>query len=306
MKRVLSLALFFTLLLSLTACGSTPAQPSPCADSPRTAASAAALPEPMSTPEPTPAFEELIAVDNELCFISVTGLEPDGIMGYSLKVYLENRSSDKTYVYLVSDAAVNGVQADASLYATVAPGKKANDTVSIYGADISETNIGAYTDIELTFRVYDADDWGADDAAAPTVHIYPLGEGAAASYVRQPQPDDITLVDNDSAAVIVTGFGSGSLGGYSVELYLVNKTDTELMFSVDAASINGFMADPFWASSVGAGRVGFSTLSWSGSKLAENNISDVEQIELLMKIYDWGNWSGSYVFDEYVQINTSE
>ena len=122
--------------------------------------------------------------------------------------------------------------------------------------------------------------------------VYPLGEDKAAETVREPAATDQVLVDNDSCSVIVTGFEPDNSWGFSMQLYLVNKTDKDLVFSADDASINGIMCDPFWADIVVSGKRSFSTVLWDKSALDENEIEKVEQISLPMIIYaddDIGN-----------------
>ena len=63
------------------------------------------------------------------------------------------------------------------------------------------------------------------------------------------------------------------------------------------------MADPFWAASVGAGKVAFSTMSWSDSKLEENGITTVEEIEMNFKIKDSENWLADAIFSEAITLN---
>ena len=53
-------------------------------------------------------------------------------------------------------------------------------------ADTLEKNgVGDYTDIELFIRVFDRDDWAADPVGEGRVHIYPLGEENATTFVRE-------------------------------------------------------------------------------------------------------------------------
>lgn len=261
--------------------------------------------EPPTEPAPTEppfVFEEVTAIDNDYCTFKITGIEQDNFWGYTLKVYLENKSSDKTYMYSVENAAVNGVMCDPFFATEVAAGKKKNDEISFSDSDM-KAMIPEFTDIELILRVYDSDDWGADDAANATVHIYPLGEDKAAVYVREPQSTDTVIVDNDQISIIVTGYEEDSIWGYSAKLYLVNKTDKELMFSVDEASVNGFMCDPFWATSVMAGKVSFSSIDWADSSFEENGITEVEEIEMVFQVYDSEDWSADDVFNETVTLN---
>ena len=67
----------------------------------------------------------------------------------------------------------------------------------------------------------------------------------AVAFVREAQATDNVIIDNDYVTVIVTGYEDDEIWGYTANLFLLNKTDKTVMFSVDDASVNGFMADPF-------------------------------------------------------------
>lgn len=278
MKKIASLFLALTIMLSLVVCG-------------------------YGEQAEELTFEEITVVDNDQCLIKITDIDPDSTWGYTLKAYMENKSGDKTYMFSITDAAVNGVETETAFAAEIAAGKKSNKDINFYDKKLSSNGVGDFTDIELSFKVYDSNDWLADPAAKETVHIYPYGEDKATKFVRETQPSDIVIVDNDEVSVIVTGYGEDAIWGYTVNLFLVNKTDKGLMYSVDNASVNGFMADPFWATSVGAGKVAFSTMSWSDSKLEENGITTVEEIEMNFKIKDSENWLANAIFSEAITLN---
>lgn len=200
------------------------------------------------------------------------------------------------------DAAVNGVEWEPFFAAEVAPGKKSNNEIS-FSDNEKEALIPVFTDIELEIRVHDSNDWMADDVAHETIHIYPLGEDKATIYVREPQSTDTVIVENDQIAMIVTGYEKDSIWGYTANVYLVNKTDTALTFSADNVSVNGFMCDPFWATEVAAGKVAFSSISWSDSSFEENGITDVEEIEMDIRIHDADDWMADNIFEETVTLN---
>jgi len=102
--------------------------------------------------------------------------------------------------------------------------------------------------------------------------------------------------------VIVTGFSEDSIWGYTVNVYLVNKTDKELMFAADDVSVNGFMADPFWACSLGGEKVCFTSMSWSNSVFEENGIETVEDIEMNLRACDANDWNANDAFNEVVTL----
>ncbi len=185
MKSLLAVVLVLVLAFSTSACGGDAGEnnnspsPSQTGGSESPAANG-------KQPESEISFEQLVVADNEECAISITSIEPDNMWGYTLKVLLENKSADKIYMFSVESASVNGVQSDPFFASEVASGKKANEDISFADSTLNENGIKEYTDIELTFRVYDTDDWTADEVAYETVHVYPYGEDKATAFVREP------------------------------------------------------------------------------------------------------------------------
>lgn len=247
-------------------------------------------------------FEEMTVVDNEYCTIKITEIIPDDMWGYTLKLFLENKSSDVTYMFAGQYAAINGIEIEPFFASEVAPGKKANEEIVLLDTELSENGVMEYTDIEISFRVYDTNDWMADAVAEESVHIYPYGEANATAYVRQSQPNDQVIIDNENVTVIVTGYDQDGLWGYTVNLFLVNKTDTTVMFSAEEVSVNGFMLDPFYASSVSAGKCEFSSMSWFDTDFEDNGIENVENIELTFRAYNEDDWSADDYANEMISL----
>ena len=247
-------------------------------------------------------FESFTPIDNDECSVTIKDIDPDNMWGYTVKVGLENKSSDKTYMFSVNTASVNGVVADPLFAKEVAPGKKANEDISFNASDLKENGITDFTDIEMEFRVYDTNDWSADDVAKEVFHIYPYGEDKAITFERDSQASDEVLVDNDNVTVILTGKTEDPIWGYTLKLFIVNKTDTEIMVSADEASVNGYMADPFFAKSVPSGKCAFTSMSWSDSTLKENDITTIEEIEFKLRVYDNNNWTGDDFFNEVITV----
>ena len=248
-------------------------------------------------------FEEVVAIDNAECAVKITEIDPDNTWGYTLKAQLENKSTEKTYMFSVESASINGVQCDPMFASEVAAGKKANEEINFSTDTLEENGIVEYTDIELTFKVYDSNDWSADPVGKETIHVYPYGEENAVAFVREAQATDNVIIDNDYVTVIVTGYEDDEIWGYTANLFLLNKTDKTVMFSVDDASVNGFMADPFYATSVSAGKCAFSSMAWSDTTLEENGITEVEEIEVLFRAYDADDFMGEDFANEVITLN---
>lgn len=299
MKKALVLVLLCSLLFSMTACGengSTAELPSVSSDAEseqqetyeetEKERSAQEITSDDTSTESIP-FETVTVADNEACSIIIREIEEDSIWGYTLKTLLENRSADKTYMFSVQSASVNGVEADPLFAREVAAGMKANEEISFTGDKLTENGITQYTDIALSFRVYDNDDWMADPVYEDTIHVYPYGQEKAEKYVREMQPSDIIVAENEYASVAVTGYTEDPVWGYTVNLFLVNKTsDHAIMFSVDDASVNGYMIDPFFATTVNPGNCAFREMSFSDSALEENSITNIDEIAFSLRAYD--------------------
>ncbi|MBO4989108.1 MAG: hypothetical protein J6D37_02130 [Clostridia bacterium] len=308
MKKLLTLILAMLMLLSVAACNAeTPPD--------RTKNNPSQSQDYTNNPSQSPdndnnggnekneiTFNGLVAVDNAECTIKVTEIDPDNIWGYTLKIQLENKSANKTYMFSVQNAAINGVQCNPLFASEVAAGKKSNDEIHFTKRELEENGIKDYTDIELTFRVYDSNDWLADDVAKETVHIYPYGEDKATNFVRTPQPTDNVIVDNEYVTVIVTGYKDDDIWGYTVKLFLLNKTDKTVMFSVNNASVNGYMADPLFAKSVSSKKCAFTSMSWSDKTLKDNGITSVNEIEFNLRVYDIGDWLGDDFVNQSVTL----
>lgn len=115
--------------------------------------------------------------------------------------------------------------------------------------------------------------------------------------------EEILLVDNEDVTIKITGVEHDSIWGYSLKVFLENKTDLELMFTAQNVSVNGFMCDPFWAMSVDAGKKSNTTISWLDSALEENGIEQVEEITFTIRAYNNGDWLAEDIFNETFTIN---
>ena len=114
---------------------------------------------------------------------------------------------------------------------------------------------------------------------------------------------EITLVDDENCTVTVRSIDPDSLFGYTLNVYLENKTDKELMFSVDKVSVNGFMCDPFWASTVSAGKKANEQISFSKSDFETNGIKEVTDISFTLNVYDNADWTADYLVEKTFTVN---
>lgn len=293
-KKFIAAGLAFALVLSFAGCGSDSSVETSQPSGTQNSTSAA----PTTTgSEEQQKFRETVLVDNEDVLFKITSIEKDPVWGYSLKAQIENRT-EKDLMFALNDVSVNGFMFDPYFAVTVTSGMKANKDISFSNDGFREIGIQEVTDIAFALRVYDSKDWSADTLVEEDFVIYPQGKDAARDYPRESQQDDIVLFDNERCTMIVTGFDPDSIWGYSAKVYLVNKTDETLMFSVSDAAVNGFMCDPYFAVTVAPGKKCITAISWTKSILSENNITEVESITLPIRVYDADDWTGEDLVNE--------
>ena len=291
-KKIMALTSAALLVAGLAGCGKSIPETQP----PTTAATTA----PTETTIPTTApyvFEQTILVDDENCTFTITAIESDSSLGYTLKVQLENKT-DKDLTFSFSNVSVNGYMCDPIWATTVTAGMKANENIRFSQESFDRNGIETVTDLEFQLDVYDSNNWDAEHLVSDVFTLYPLGEEAFTLYTREPQETDLVLFDNENCTMIVTGFDPESVWGYSVNVYLRNKTDKALMFSVQDAAVNGFMCDPFWANTVAPGKASNTNITWFPSSLEEAGITEVESLTLPIRVYDANDWMAEDILNE--------
>ncbi len=299
MKKLLALLLALAMLMCLAACGESEKPKDDTAATTTTTTTEAATTTTTKPQEEEFVFEEVTVLDDENCVIRITEIDEDNDWGYTLKAYFENKS-DVDYMFSVDAATVNGVSVDPFFAVEVAAGKKAKEDISFGDVLPEGVDIGEYTDIALTFSVYDPEDWEADAVAEVTAHVYPLGKDKATVYTREAQETDQVLVDSDLFTMIAIGTEEDELWGYTTDIYLVNKSDKDLMLSVDEASLNDFMVEPFYATVLTVGSCAFGEITWLYGTLEENDFDTVESIEFTLSVMDSNDWLGDPLAEETV------
>ena len=114
---------------------------------------------------------------------------------------------------------------------------------------------------------------------------------------------ELTLVDDENCTVIIKGYDEEALLGFGVNVFLENKTDKELMFSIGEVSVNGYMCDPFWAATVSAGKKANEQIIFFESDLEANGIEIVEEITFTLNVYDSDDWLAEYLVKEVFTVN---
>ena len=239
-----------------------------------------------------------VVLDNELFSITAKSIDEDSEYGYLVNLLIENKSPDKTYTFGIQKGQVNGVEVDPYTIIFINPGKKANITVFI--ENLKEYGIEEYTDIELIVNVTEGKyTYDEPYTMSESIHIYPYGKENAGKFVYEAKAGDQVLVDNEYVTVIYTGDNKENELGYSINLYIVNKTDKDITVSGDDMSINGYMVGADFFKDVSAGKVSLSNIQWYEETFKENDIdeSKINDIEFSLDIYPTDDAEAEHFFN---------
>lgn len=228
-------------------------------------------------------FKGLTVLDTAKCRVHITDIDPDSASGYVMHVALENRSAKAAYYFSVDEATINGVAVGPLMAVEVGAGQKTEETIFLSDVFPKGVDIGEYTDIALDFTVNDAEDWAAAPIAQAIGRVYPKGADKASTYRRTPQEGDRVLLDTDAMTVIaVNSAENTAMKYYYSDIYFLNKTNEDVMLSLEDASINGFGIQPRFGTLLKGGCATFGKVVWMNNTLASSRIDKVEEIRFTL------------------------
>ena len=101
---------------------------------------------------------ETVLYDADGIKVTATGYE-DGWMGPEIKVLVENDSAKNVLVTVDALSANGYMMPSASLYAEVAAGKKANESISIMSSELDQSGIEVLAELQFYIQISDSETW---------------------------------------------------------------------------------------------------------------------------------------------------
>lgn len=276
MHKLLSLMLVLCLLL--TGCASAMPEPTK-ATTPVTA------PAPTETTAPTKpksdvTLENQVIYDKEGVRITVTGMEEDAWTGTKIWMMLEN-NTDRNLLLTGDVFVVNGITVQAYLYAEVAAGMKANDSLELF------TDVLDMAGIEKIATVQGYDTRLVDSDSLDTVAKIPLSlETSVAETHTQEIDDSGEEVFSKDGVTVIARVISEEFYGQAVHLLVKNETGKDIIVEAENISVNGFTVDAWLYDTVCKDTVRFSELDLFASGLQDNGIETVENVTFTLRFLD--------------------
>ena len=301
MKRRTALALACILALSLTACGgkkadSKSAETTALTESagPTLTAESGAESEKQEKGE-KPAFRIMPfqAVDKEEYGIKIDNYGSFGEDQEYLQLTLQNKSEDKSYVFVLKNLEGDGIVLPTSgISDTVEPGQEKQ--VNLMFQKNSSYSLQSFGDLTFRFAIRDSN---AQNQKGETdvFHIYPYGENTEVKYVFAPNDSVKPLDDNEIFEAVVTECKQDQFGDENVFFYLRNKTNKRLYINSDKGSVNGETRSTTRYFDVGPGQSLFGFITYQDLTIPE---AEIKELQFNLRVQDVDNLAGGPLLDK--------
>lgn len=228
---------------------------------------------------------ETVLYDVDGIVITATGYE-DGWMGPEIKFLIENNST-KNVLISTESVSVNGYMMPyAGLYAEVAAGKKAKESLSIMSSELEQSGIETVAEMQFYFDISDAETW----ETLKTSDLIALNTSAAG--LEQPVDDSgDVLYDSDGIKIICKGLKKDIIWDGTIVFYMENNSNAPITVFAENVSVNGFMVDTgLWSDLREGTKIvdGMSLLDLSDLEL--ESIDEVKNIEFNFQIINSETW----------------
>lgn len=227
--------------------------------------------------EPSQIAEQVV-YDDSGYKITITGFDQSS--GLDITLLIEN-NSDASIVVIPEYCIVNGYTVDASMYTEIAPGKKANDSVSISETSVNLSGIGKFTDIQLSFIIQD-DSWDTLLTTGP-INLETSNSG---KYTQEYDDSGSIIYQDDHVNIVSQGLLEYSSGAPDLIVYMYNGYDFPIMVQTRDFSANGFMVDVGFSPVIQPKTHMVDTISLFESSLEDNGIDSVTDMEFSVVIYN--------------------
>jgi hypothetical protein len=234
----------------------------------------------------TVTIDEQVLVDQDNLVITALEYVTDSIWGDGIKLLLEN-NSDTDVTIGCTALIVNDYMISDLFVSDVAAGKKANEILYLSSSQLEAAGIENVGQVEIYFHVYDSTTYDSIfDTDCVTIRT--------SEYVNMDTtPNDAgnELYNENDIRIVGKTVDENSFWGTAILLYCENNSGKNVGISVDGMSINGFMMEPYFSTTVYDGKKSIDDITVFSSDLEKNGIESIEEVELKFHIYDEESYS---------------
>ena len=210
----------------------------------------------------------------------------DGLFGTEVKLLIENDSS-KNILITSSSVSANGyMMPTAALYAEVAAGKKANESLTLMSSELDQCGIETLAELQFYLQIQDPETW----ETIKTTDLITLA--TSASGYAQPVDDSGDVLYNENGyKVVCKGLKQDIIWDGTVVFYMENNSNKAVSIYAENVSVNGFMQEVgLWSDLRPSTKMidGMSMIDLSDLEIT--NIDEIKTIEFNLRIVDAETW----------------
>ena len=231
-------------------------------------------------------IEETVIYEKDSIKVTVTGLDNSGFMGPEIKMLFEN-TGDKDVTVQTRNCVINGYMINTMMSVDVAAGKKANDSLTLMESDLDEAKIGKLTDISFDLAIIDPTSFSTIDET----ELFLLNTSYTGKYTQEYDDSGTVIYEANDIKIISKGVEADDIFGQSLNLYIENNSENTIIIQSDSVSVNGFMINAMFSSTVLPSAKIIDDMTFMGSYLEENDITEIESIEFKIIVIDESDFS---------------
>lgn len=144
-------------------------------------------------------------------------------------------------------------------------------------------------------------------ASSPNATMIATSEPTAEPTPLVPETaiEEQVIVDNDILTITAKSFAiDASIFGPSIKLLIENHSDKTIIVQSRDASVNGYMIDTTFSSTIDPGKKSYDNLVFDSTDLKNANITTLADIEFVIYAFDNDTWDNVFTSD-VINIQTS-
>lgn len=226
-------------------------------------------------------IDEQVLIEQDGLKVTAKEYTVDAIWGDGIKLLIENDGSQDVGLSCTA-LIVNDYMITDLFSATVAAGKKSNETLYLSSTELKAAGIENVGKIEIYFHTFDP----ATYMTTTDFDCVTIKTTAYDSMDTAPNDAGQELYSDHGIKIVGKYVDEDSFWGAAVLLYIENNSGKNVIIQCDDMSINGFMVTPYFSSTVYDGKKAIDEITLMSSELEENGIDSVDEIELKFKLMD--------------------
>lgn len=253
-------------------------------------------------------IEEQVLFEQDGVKVTAKGIDEDDFWGPAVNLLIEN-DSDKDVGVGCDALIVNGYMITDLFSSQVAAGKKANENMNMMASELEAAGIENIGKIEVYFHLFNPSSYEtlykADVVTIETNKVKEMDVDTTC------EDDGFELYNQDGILIKGKYVDENSFWGTAVLLYIENSTDKNIGINCDNMSINGFMVQPYFSSTIYAGKKAIDDITIMATDLESNAITSVDDLEVNFHIYNADSYdticdTGAISFSAKGKMDTDE